>query len=264
MTGAHELFEADGMWDADAWERQSPRYHDVEVNIPDDVRSLLDVGCGNGAFLKILNRSARPFDSLHGSDFSARALESVETPSTLAPINDLPFADQAFDAATCLEVIEHLPVSIYEAGLKELCRVARKYVLITVPNDEDIGGYYCACNQCHCRFNPNYHVRGFNRQKMETLLDEFGFRNTKVFLSGPFRYYYGITPLYGRGRGDLTTKLRVPVPCPTCGSMVGGRSTISSDLAPAEDAASSKSGGWKSLFPHRTDHAWIGGVYARD
>ena len=48
----------------------------------------------------------------------------------------LPFEDRSFDSVLLLEVIEH--VANPETLLKEAFRVARKNVLITVPNSEDI------------------------------------------------------------------------------------------------------------------------------
>src|SRR6185503_18802440 len=48
----------------------------------------------------------------------------------------LPFPDKAFDTVLLFEVIEHVPP--IEAILKEAFRVARKNVLITVPNAEDL------------------------------------------------------------------------------------------------------------------------------
>ena len=48
----------------------------------------------------------------------------------------LPFRDQSFDSVLIFEVLEH--VADIEKVLSEAFRVARKNVLITVPNSEDI------------------------------------------------------------------------------------------------------------------------------
>jgi SAM-dependent methyltransferase len=48
----------------------------------------------------------------------------------------LPFADRSFDTVLLFEVIEHVPE--FECLLKEAFRIARRNVLVTVPNAEDV------------------------------------------------------------------------------------------------------------------------------
>ena len=45
----------------------------------------------------------------------------------------LPFSDRAFDYAVSLDMFEHLPGGIREASVRELCRVARRAVLVGFP-----------------------------------------------------------------------------------------------------------------------------------
>jgi len=45
------------------------------------------------------------------------------------------FKDRSFDVITALEVIEHIPDT--EKVISELFRVARKYVILSVPSKED-------------------------------------------------------------------------------------------------------------------------------
>ena len=48
-------------------------------------------------------------------------------------IHDLPFEDDEFDVVTCSETLEH--VTDFRHATEELLRVAKKAVVITVPND---------------------------------------------------------------------------------------------------------------------------------
>jgi SAM-dependent methyltransferase len=94
---------------------------------------ILDVGCGTGANLKMLAAHGKA----EGVDISAQAvdfcrqrgLDSVQ----LGAIEQLPYADGAFDLVTALDVIEHLDDDI--AGLREIRRVLRRdgRVLLFVP-----------------------------------------------------------------------------------------------------------------------------------
>lgn len=54
-------------------------------------------------------------------------------PKACLDATTLPFNDDAFDAVMCLEVLEHL--SDPGQALAELCRVARDFVLVSVPDE---------------------------------------------------------------------------------------------------------------------------------
>jgi SAM-dependent methyltransferase len=50
-----------------------------------------------------------------------------------ATAEKLPFADRSFDYAVSLDMFEHLPAGIREESVRELCRVARRAVLVGFP-----------------------------------------------------------------------------------------------------------------------------------
>lgn len=74
---------------------------------------------------------------------------------------------------TCLEVLEHLPSYVYAAARSELSRVAKKWIVVTVPNREDLERSLVRCPSCRCRFSPSYHVRAFAPSGMHELFDGF-------------------------------------------------------------------------------------------
>ena len=57
-----------------------------------------------------------------------------------ASIYDIPFEDNSFDAVGCFEVLEHQVDPV--PALKELARVAKKHVIISVPHEP----YFCLAN----------------------------------------------------------------------------------------------------------------------
>lgn len=92
--------------------------------------SVLDAGCGEGELLRrgVLGGCRavsldRSWEALAEGGFSASAVCG----SVLA----LPFGPAAFDAVVCLEVLEHLEDPA--AALRELMRVARRAVVLSVP-----------------------------------------------------------------------------------------------------------------------------------
>lgn len=90
---------------------------------PEDV---LEVGIGSGFVHEYLRRKGVP---VHTLDFDAR-LE----PDTVGSVTELPFDDKRFDAACCFETLEHLPWESFALALVELRRVARRYVLLSLPD----------------------------------------------------------------------------------------------------------------------------------
>lgn len=97
--------------------------------------TALDLGCGYGAYGKALaEQGVRCF----GCDVNLGYLkEAAKHGFPVAAVDSvLPFGDRSIDSVLLFEVIEHVPAM--ESLLNEAFRVARKNVLITVPNAEDI------------------------------------------------------------------------------------------------------------------------------
>ena len=75
----------------------------------------------------------------------------------LAQAKQLEFEDEQFDVVTALEVLEHMPDP--GAAVRELCRVAKNYLLVSVPSKAD---------------NNPEHIQLFSAQDLEKLLIENG------------------------------------------------------------------------------------------
>lgn len=103
-----------------------------ELRITNHELRILDVGCGTGANLEMLAN----FGQAEGVDVSDDALEFCQAKGLKAHkglAEKLPFADESFDIATALDVVEHLDDDV--AGLKEMHRILKKggKTLIFVP-----------------------------------------------------------------------------------------------------------------------------------
>ena len=97
--------------------------------IPADCRSLLDVGCNVGAFLKGC-ADRWPSMSLAGVDINSESLVQARACVPWADIRQitgatLPFKSAAFDCVTCIEVIEHIPAGQRQAAIREMARVLK-------------------------------------------------------------------------------------------------------------------------------------------
>jgi glycosyltransferase involved in cell wall biosynthesis/predicted TPR repeat methyltransferase len=98
--------------------------------------SCLDVGCAKGDLVGALRRRGVACIGTDLSVYSAgvAAPELRGTALTTASIARLPFPDDAFDLVVAIEVLEHVPAELVEPALRELWRVSRHHVFVTVQN----------------------------------------------------------------------------------------------------------------------------------
>jgi len=127
---------------------------------------ILDVGCGTGANLEMLNR----FGDAEGVDVSTAALEFCRARGLdrvhQGAAEELPFGDAEFDLVTALDVVEHLDDDV--AGLREMHRVLRRggYALLFVPAFMWLWGV---------QDDISHHRRRYTRAGLERAVREAGF-----------------------------------------------------------------------------------------
>ena len=186
MQAENKYYEQSDLWEKDYSIKPDEKERLCEtINlIPANVQTILDVGCGNGFFLNALP----PKYETIGIDFSQEALKRVKTKTILGNISRLPFPDRSFDLVTCLEVLEHLPHDVFTEALGEIQRVARKYIIVSVPNQQDLSLSLVVCPACQCHFNPCYHLRSFSPNFLKTLF--VNFEPVAIKEIGPVSYLY--------------------------------------------------------------------------
>lgn len=95
--------------------------------------SVLDLGCGDGLFLSLLQEHGIVGEGVDASSEAARICEGKGFTTRVQDLsNALPYPDGSFDTVVLLDVLEHVydPVSL----LKEAARIARTRVVVSVPN----------------------------------------------------------------------------------------------------------------------------------
>lgn len=114
------------------------RFHHTAAGLlaQTDAKSALDAGCGEGfAMRQVLAHSGASVVGLDGSPGALQVASRLNHRRSFVAgdLLELPFPDRSFDLVICMEVLEHLDQP--SAGLAELCRVSRRWLLLSVPNE---------------------------------------------------------------------------------------------------------------------------------
>ncbi len=143
--------------------------------------SILDVACGQADFLTLIKKKYQ----IAGTEINERRVNYCNQVLGQDSVKfgnldiGLDFGDNSFDTVTCLEVLEHL--NNPQEALKELVRISRKRVIVTVPYDEAIK--YVLCIHC-AKYTPiSAHLHRFNKQKIKDIMPD-NVRLVKIDLIG--------------------------------------------------------------------------------
>jgi SAM-dependent methyltransferase len=151
--------------------RERERVELTSSAVPSGSKRILDVGCGDGRLSQAIRRKQECF--LVGFDLSTVALRQLQGPTCCGSAAQLPFSDRSFDLVVSTEMMEHLPKQIYSDVLKEFSRVADKFILITVPNKENLSENIALCPACGSLFHVWGHQRSYSIPRFKNLFDRF-------------------------------------------------------------------------------------------
>ena len=152
--------------------------------IPDDVKSIIDIGCGNGI---ITNMLSAKYD-VTGVDRSEKALSFVTTKKILSDAEQIPVKDNSYDLVFSSEMLEHLDDDSLNLAIREMKRISKKYILISVPNGENPMKNSIQCPKCKHIYARSYHLQSFKLNKLVKLFPEYKLLKYKT--SGiKVRYY---------------------------------------------------------------------------
>ncbi|HSD75837.1 MAG TPA: class I SAM-dependent methyltransferase [Solirubrobacteraceae bacterium] len=142
-------------------------------------RSILDVGCGEGVLTQRWAQ-ALPGGRVVGIDLDDPQLHAewecrraANLEYRVMKAENLPFADDEFDMATAIEVLEHVPEP--EHTVAEMARVAQRWLLVSVPREP----LWRALNLARGAYLPQLgntpgHVNHWSRRSFVALLSRHG------------------------------------------------------------------------------------------
>ncbi|MCR9216959.1 MAG: class I SAM-dependent methyltransferase [Phycisphaerales bacterium] len=100
--------------------------HQMNAVLEHEPRTVLEIGPGPGmvtAALQAIDVEVTTVD-----------IQAELKPDVVASVTNLPFEDDSFDVSMCCQVLEHLPFDRFVPAIKELSRVSRHAILISLPD----------------------------------------------------------------------------------------------------------------------------------
>lgn len=101
-------------------------HYQIRLYLDYGIKTALEIGAGNGWTVRILKDM--------GVDIKTADINHHLKPDYVASVDALPLPDNSFDAVTAFEMLEHLPFDMLASNLKEMGRVASKYVIFSLPD----------------------------------------------------------------------------------------------------------------------------------
>jgi len=150
--------------------------------------SMLDVGCGSGALMSALRKKCK----CEGIDISKTALQQAKRKGLKVKHTDLdqglPPGKNSFELVTAVQVLQHS----FEPSvlLKEMSRVSKKYVAISIPNHLwwkfRLKMFFGVLPEE--KFGRSGHIRLYSYRSIKEMLSSAGLRVIKEQPAGTFPF----------------------------------------------------------------------------
>lgn len=107
-------------------DRWASYYYQLKEILALSPASVLEVGPGDATVRDQVVRRGIAYTSVDTAEDLA--------PDVVADVRALPFSDASFDVVCAFEVLEHLPLDTFDEALRELARVSKGPVLVSLPH----------------------------------------------------------------------------------------------------------------------------------
>jgi ubiquinone/menaquinone biosynthesis C-methylase UbiE len=100
-------------------------WHQVDEVLKLNPKEVLEIGVGNKTVSNYLKNQ--------GVSMVTLDIDKELEPDIVASVLKIPLEDNSFDVVLCAEVLEHLPFGDFPRALKEMKRVTKKFIVLSLP-----------------------------------------------------------------------------------------------------------------------------------
>jgi ubiquinone/menaquinone biosynthesis C-methylase UbiE len=170
-------------------------------------QSVIVVGKGSGLASILLERQ--------GLEVMTIDIQPQLSPTVVGDVLRIPFSDRSFDVGVCCQVLEHLPRASFISALRELRRVVRKGVVLSLPDCAAYSTLFSTLVSCvlsrkemitlpHIARNTpkldaehfwEINMRGHPLREIQHDIEQAGFRTERTFRVWeiPFHRFFRLT-----------------------------------------------------------------------
>lgn len=102
-------------------------YHQARLVVESGCATVLEVGVGDQVLGSYLKNNT-------GISYKSMDIDPELKPDIVGSVTDIQLPDNSIDCVCAFEVLEHIPFDQFERALKEIKRVSKKTVLISLPH----------------------------------------------------------------------------------------------------------------------------------
>lgn len=106
--------------------RWASMWHQLDEVLALEPSSVLEIGPGPGVFKALAGALGVQVETLD--------LDPELEPDHVSPAEDMPFMDNSYDVVCAFQMLEHVPYNTALAIFAEMCRIAIKHVVISLPD----------------------------------------------------------------------------------------------------------------------------------
>ena len=114
--------------------RWNSLWHQLDEVIKLHPKNVLEIGHGSGTFKEVA--------TLFGLKVETLDIDSDLQPDFVGSVTSLPFTDNCYDVVCAFQVLEHLPYTNALCAFRELSRVCRNYIVISLPDAKIMWRYH--------------------------------------------------------------------------------------------------------------------------
>ncbi len=145
-------------------------------DLPEDAK-ILDVGCGDGFHLKLLQKYGKKSWALEGIDMDKRAIKMAKKSGLnvhQGSVETIDLPENSYDLAFIIQTIEHVekPVAVFQ-GIRRLLKPGGKLLIVTDNTDSIDFGFFKKRYWGGYHFPRHWNL--FNKKSMLKLAEKTGF-----------------------------------------------------------------------------------------